>query len=84
MHRFGSRTLADSGVKAPAKALTFGQFLLNLVPSSAVGAFADGEVIPVLCFSLMVAFASACLGDQREKPLLDEPFKWVTQRFYLR
>src|ERR1700684_1315636 len=50
------KTLADSGVKAPAKPVTFGQFILNLAPASAVGAFADGEVIPVLFFSLMFAF----------------------------
>ena len=36
------KTLADSAVKAPAKPLTFGQFVVNLVPVSAVGAFADG------------------------------------------
>jgi aerobic C4-dicarboxylate transport protein len=71
------RTLADSGVKAPAKALTFGQFLLNLVPSSAVGAFADGEVIPVLFFSLMFAFALLALGP-KGKPLLDG-IQMVTQ-----
>ena len=71
------RTLADSGVKAPAKALTFGQFLLNLVPNSAVGAFADGEVIPVLFFSLMFAFALLTLGP-KGKPLLDG-IQMVTQ-----
>ena len=56
------KTLADSGVKAPAKPVTFGQFLLNLVPASAVGAFAEGEVIPVLFFSLMFAFGLLALG----------------------
>ncbi len=64
------KTLADSGVKAPAQPLTFGQFLLNLVPASAVGAFADGEVIPVLFFSLMFAFGLLALGP-RGKPLVD-------------
>ena len=49
-------TLTDTGVKAPAKPVTFGQFLLNLVPESAVGAFSEGEVIPVLFFSVMFAF----------------------------
>src|ERR1700722_12461938 len=64
------KTLADSGVKAPAKPLTFGQFILNLVPASAVGAFADGEVIPVLFFSLMFAFGLLALGA-KGKPLLE-------------
>jgi aerobic C4-dicarboxylate transport protein len=64
------KTLADIGVKAPAKPITFGQFLLNLVPSTAVGAFADGEVIPVLFFSLMFAFGLLALGA-KGKPLVD-------------
>src|SRR3984957_15341218 len=64
------KTIADAAVKAPAKPITFGQFLLNLVPSSAVGAFAEGEVIPVLFFSLMFAFGLLALGS-RGKPLVD-------------
>jgi aerobic C4-dicarboxylate transport protein len=64
------KTLADIGVKAPTKPITFGQFLLNLIPSTAIGAFADGEVIPVLFFSLMFAFGLLALGA-KGKPLLD-------------
>jgi aerobic C4-dicarboxylate transport protein len=64
------KTLADNVVKAPAKTVTFGQFLLNLVPASAVGAFAEGEVIPVLFFSLMFAFGLLALGS-KGKPLVD-------------
>jgi aerobic C4-dicarboxylate transport protein len=61
--------LADTGVKAPAKPLGFGQFLLNFVPASAVGAFAEGEVLPVLFFSLMFAFGLLALGE-KGKPLV--------------
>jgi aerobic C4-dicarboxylate transport protein len=64
------KSLADSGVRTPAKPLTFGQFLLSLVPGSAVGAFAEGEVIPVLFFSLMFAFALLALGP-KGKPLIE-------------
>src|ERR1700686_5077915 len=64
------KALADTAVKAPAKPLPFGQFILNLVPASAVGAFADGEVIPVLFFSLMFAFGLLALGP-KGKPLVD-------------
>ncbi|HTC63002.1 MAG TPA: cation:dicarboxylase symporter family transporter [Candidatus Saccharimonadales bacterium] len=64
------KTLADIGVKALPKPITFGQFLLNLVPATAVGAFADGEVIPVLFFSLMFAFGLLALGA-KGKPLVD-------------
>jgi aerobic C4-dicarboxylate transport protein len=71
------KTLADIGVKAPAKPITFGQFLLNLVPSTAVGAFAEGEVIPVLFFSLMFAFGLLALGP-KGKPLV-ETIHSVTQ-----
>src|SRR6202040_2241974 len=63
-------TLADSAVKAPAKPVTFGQFILNLVPASAVGAFSEGEVIPVLFFSLMFAFGLLAWGP-KGKPLVD-------------
>jgi aerobic C4-dicarboxylate transport protein len=64
------KTLAGSAVKAPAKPVTFGQFLLNLVPESAVGAFAEGEVIPVLLFSVMFAFGLLALGS-KGKPLVE-------------
>ena len=64
------KALADGAVKAPAKPLTFGQFLLSLVPASAVGAFSEGEVIPVLFFSLMFAFGLLALGS-KGKPLVE-------------
>jgi aerobic C4-dicarboxylate transport protein len=64
------KTLADAAVKAPAKPITFGQFLLNLVPASAVGAFAEGDVIPVLFFSVLFAFGLLALGA-KGKPVVD-------------
>jgi aerobic C4-dicarboxylate transport protein len=64
------KTLAEASVKAPARTLGFGEFLLTLVPASAVGAFADGEVIPVLFFSLMFAFGLLAMGP-KGKPLVD-------------
>ena len=64
------KSVADIGVKAPAKPISFGQFLLNLVPASAVGAFAEGEVIPVLFFSLLFAFGLLALGP-KGKPVVD-------------
>jgi aerobic C4-dicarboxylate transport protein len=63
-------SLADAGVQAPAKPITFGQFLLNFVPASAVGAFAEGDVIPVLFVSIMFAFALLALGP-KGKPVID-------------
>ena len=63
-------TLADSGVKAPVRPLGFGEFLLNFVPASAIGAFADGEVLPVLLFSLLFAFGLLALGEEG-KPIVN-------------
>ncbi len=66
-------TLADStvpDVDQMARPVGFGEFLLNLVPASAVGAFADGDVIPVLFFSLLFAFALLTMGP-KGRPMVD-------------
>ena len=63
-----------SGGAATAEAaqhpVSFGEFLLGLVPSSAIGAFAEGDVIPVLFFSVMFAFGLLALGP-KGKPMVD-------------
>jgi Na+/H+-dicarboxylate symporter len=38
------------------------EFLLSLIPNTFVGAFADGEVLPVLVIALLCGFAFARLG----------------------
>ena len=66
-------TLAESSVSnvgEMAQPVGFGEFLLNLVPESAVGAFADGDVIPVLFFSLMFAFGLLAMGP-KGRPMVD-------------
>jgi aerobic C4-dicarboxylate transport protein len=66
-------TLTDSTVAEVAdvaRPLGFGQFLLTLVPESAVGAFADGDVIPVLFFSLLFAFGLLAMGS-KGAPMVD-------------
>jgi aerobic C4-dicarboxylate transport protein len=66
-------SFANSGVaavEASARKAGFAQFLLDVVPSSAVGAFADGEVLPVLFFSVLFAFALVAIGP-KGKPLVD-------------
>jgi aerobic C4-dicarboxylate transport protein len=64
-------TLAGTGaVEAQARPVSFGEFLIALVPDSAIGAFADGEVIPVLFFSVIFAFGLLALG-QKGKPMVD-------------
>ena len=44
-------------------------YLLHIIPLSAVGAFAEGEVVQVLFFAILFAFALSFLGE-RGKPLL--------------
>jgi aerobic C4-dicarboxylate transport protein len=45
-------------------------FLLHVIPNTVVGAFAEGEILQVLFFAILFAFALFMLG-QRGKPLLD-------------
>jgi aerobic C4-dicarboxylate transport protein len=51
-------------VEQSARPVGYGEFLLSLVPESAIGAFAEGDVLPVLFFSLMFAFALLALGPK--------------------
>jgi aerobic C4-dicarboxylate transport protein len=44
-------------------------FLLRIIPNTIVGAFAEGEILQVLFFAILFAFALSMLGE-RGKPLL--------------
>jgi aerobic C4-dicarboxylate transport protein len=44
-------------------------FLLHIIPNTVVGAFAEGEILQVLLFAILFAFALQALGE-RGKPLL--------------
>ena len=46
------------------------EFLLNIIPSSVIGAFAGGSILSVIFVSVLFGFALASLGP-RVKPLLD-------------
>jgi aerobic C4-dicarboxylate transport protein len=46
------------------------EFLMNIVPSTIVGAFAEGEILQVLFFAVLFAFALFLLGE-RGKPVLN-------------
>ena len=66
-------TLEDSevvGVEQSTRPVGYGEFLLSLVPTSAVGAFAEGDVLPVLFFSLMFGFALLALGE-KGRPMVE-------------
>jgi aerobic C4-dicarboxylate transport protein len=59
-----------TSVEDTAKQVGFGEFLLDIVPASAVGAFVDGDVLPVLFFSLLFAFALLAIGP-KGKPVVE-------------
>jgi aerobic C4-dicarboxylate transport protein len=44
-------------------------FLMHIIPNTVVGAFAEGEIVQVLFFAVLFAFALHMLGE-RGKPLL--------------
>jgi aerobic C4-dicarboxylate transport protein len=48
---------------------SFGEFLVNLVPTSALSAFARGDILQVLVFSVLFACGLASLGE-RARPVL--------------
>lgn len=63
------RTIAAYTSKAP-QVSNATEFLLNIIPTTFVGAFTHGEVLPVLLVSILFAFALTLLGE-RGKPVLD-------------
>jgi aerobic C4-dicarboxylate transport protein len=46
------------------------EFILDIIPKTALGAFTDGNILQVLFFALLFAFALQSLGE-RGKPMLD-------------
>jgi aerobic C4-dicarboxylate transport protein len=65
---------ADAKPAAPAPAsnskMTVKGFLLEIIPDTFVGAFARGELLPVLLLALLFGFALHHAGE-RGKPILD-------------
>jgi aerobic C4-dicarboxylate transport protein len=55
---------------AQTKNQTVTQFLLNIIPQTFVGAFADGNVLQVLLIAVLCGFALTRLGE-RGKPFVD-------------
>ena len=47
-----------------AQHVTIEDFLLGLVPKSAIGAFAEGEILQVLLFSTLFAFGLLAMGER--------------------
>ncbi|HSU56134.1 MAG TPA: dicarboxylate/amino acid:cation symporter [Candidatus Dormibacteraeota bacterium] len=45
-------------------------FLLNIIPKTVFGAFADGEILQVLFFSVLFGIAMAGIGDANQRVIL--------------
>ncbi len=60
---------AIEGFTGAARQLKTSEFLLNMIPSNVVEAFAKGEILQVLVFSVLFGFALSTLGE-RGKPLV--------------
>jgi aerobic C4-dicarboxylate transport protein len=66
-------SLTDHSVEtyaATAKHLSVAGFFLDMIPKTAVGAFAQGEILQVLLFSLLFAFALSAVGERVAAPIL--------------
>jgi len=55
---------------AQAKEQTVVEFLMHIIPVTVVGAFADGEILPVLFFSVLAGIGLFQVGE-RGKPMVD-------------
>ncbi|PSC02643.1 C4-dicarboxylate transporter DctA [Alsobacter soli] len=63
-------TKAVASYAAKAHDQTITGFLMNIIPDTVVGAFASGEILQVLFFSVLFGFGLAFMGD-KGKPVLD-------------
>ncbi|WP_244296936.1 cation:dicarboxylate symporter family transporter [Paenarthrobacter nitroguajacolicus] len=54
---------------APPKDI--GQFLLGVIPTSVVGAFASNSLLQVLCFAIFFGAAIVVVGREKCKPVID-------------
>lgn len=55
-------TISTYAAKAHDQSVT--GFLMNIIPSTIVGAFADGDILQVLFFSVLFGIALALVGDK--------------------
>ena len=62
------KAIADFAGQAKAQGVT--EFLMHIIPTTVVDAFAKGDILQVLLVSILFGFALSALGD-RAKPLLD-------------
>jgi aerobic C4-dicarboxylate transport protein len=63
-----ARAIADYAGQAKAQGVT--EFLMHIIPTTVVNAFATGDILQVLLVSILFGLALAAIGS-RAKPLLD-------------
>lgn len=57
-------TKALAAITTQAKSHSTVDFIMNIIPSSVVDAFAKGDILQVLLFAVMFGFALSALGDR--------------------
>jgi aerobic C4-dicarboxylate transport protein len=62
-------TKSIAAFTAKAKEQSTVHFLMDIIPSTVVGAFATGEILQVLFFALLFAFGLQALGERGESTL---------------
>ncbi|WP_027214741.1 C4-dicarboxylate transporter DctA [Burkholderia sp. WSM2232] len=68
MHSVHSAAV-DAYVAKAHHVVTTSEFLLNVVPHTAISAFAGGDVLQVLFFSVLFAFGLAAIGERAQPAL---------------
>jgi aerobic C4-dicarboxylate transport protein len=63
-----TRAIADYAGQAKAQGVT--EFLMHIIPTTVVNAFATGDILQVLLVSILFGFALSAIGA-RAKPVLD-------------
>jgi aerobic C4-dicarboxylate transport protein len=61
--------LQHAPVAKNAAPIGIGEFIVNLVPTSALGAFAQGDILQILVFSVLFACGLASLGEKAQPVL---------------
>jgi aerobic C4-dicarboxylate transport protein len=75
-------TSAVAGFASSAKQLTVVDFLLNIIPTTAVNALAQGAILQVLLLALFVGFALLKMG-KRAEPLVEHLHHWTEVVFII-
>ncbi len=71
---FGGHADAAAVAKFSKEHLSTVDFLVNIIPDSVVGAFARGDILQVLLFSILMGFAMMAMGERAAslRRLIDE------------